>query len=149
MLNINSKDMRYVHRETITRIQQKESSLGKNYWAVLACLPNRLNLVFPNEEGLPLNNSNMRRRHFEPALTEAGIGHIRFHDLRHTYASLLIKQGENIKYIQSQLGHSSPMVTLNTYTHLFESVNQEAACRLENTVFEKNGSKTVAKPEGT
>ena len=60
-----------------------------------------------------MNNSNMRRRHFEPALKKAKIGHIRFHDLRHTYASLMIEQGENIKYIQAQLGHSTPTVTLN------------------------------------
>jgi integrase len=60
--------------------------------------------------------------------------------LRHTYASLLIEQGENIKYIQTQLGHSSPTVTLNIYAHLMNDVNQEAACRLENTVFEPNRS---------
>ena len=83
-------------------------------------------------------------RYFEPALEKTGIGKVRFHDLRHTYASLLIEQGENIKYIQSQLGHSSPTVTLNVYAHLMKSVNQEAACRLENTIFQTNGSKMVA-----
>ncbi len=67
---------------------------------------------------------------------------IRFHDLRHTYASLLIEQGENIKYIQSQFGHSSPTVTLNVYAHLMKPTNQEAVCRLENTVF---GSRLVTK----
>jgi len=56
-----------------------------------------------------------------------------------TYASLLIEQGENIKYIQSQLGHSTPTVTLNVYAHLMKPVNQEAACRLENMLFETNG----------
>jgi integrase len=68
-------------------------------------------------------------------LKAAKLPMIRFHDLRHTYASLLIEQGENIKYIQNQLGHSSPMVTLNVYTHLMKDSNQEAVCRLENTVF--------------
>jgi len=58
-----------------------------------------------------------------------------FHDLRHTYASLRFEQGENIKYIQSQLGHSSPTVTLNVYAHLMKPTNQEAAWRLENAVF--------------
>jgi integrase len=115
----------------------------------LACPKNDLDLIFPSDTCRPMDQSYMLRNYFFPWLKKAKIERIRFHDLRHTYASLLIKQGENIKYIQSQLGHSSPMVTLNTYTHLFESVNQEAACRLENTVFEKNGSKTVAKPEGT
>jgi integrase len=83
----------------------------------------------------------MVNRHFEPALKKAGIEKIRFHDLKHTYASLLIEQGENIKYIQTQLGHSSPTVTWNAYTHLMKSVNQEAPSRLENTIFKPNGSK--------
>ena len=65
-------------------------------------------------------------------------------DLRHTYASLLIEQGENIKYIQSQMGHANPSVTLNIYGHLMESVNQAAAQRLENTIFNSDGSKMVA-----
>jgi integrase len=60
---------------------------------------------------------------------------IRLHDLRHTCASLLIEQGENIKYIQSQLGHSRPTVTLNAYAHLMKSSNQEAANRLEKAIF--------------
>ncbi len=55
--------------------------------------------------------------------------------------------GENIKYIQSQLGHASPIVTLSVYAHLMKSVNQEAACRLENTIFKTNGSKMVAETE--
>ena len=111
----------------------------------IACPPSALDLVFPNEAGNPINHSNMLVRHFFPALKKAGIKRIRFHDLRHTYASLLIEQGENIKYIQSQLGHSSPMVTLNVYAHLMKPVNQESPARLEDSIFKTNGSKTVAK----
>ena len=85
----------------------------------------------------------MLSRHFYRALESAGVERIRFHDLRHTYASLLIEQGENIKYIQTQLGHSNPTMTLNVYAHLMKPVNQEAACRLENTIFEANGHKMV------
>jgi integrase len=72
-----------------------------------------LDLVFPNGAGGPINYSNMVRRHYHPALEAAGLPRIRFHDLRHTYASQMISHGENIKYIQSQLGHSSHTVTLN------------------------------------
>ena len=110
----------------------------------LACPKNELDLVFPNKQGKPMNNRNMVQRHFQPALRAEGLPIIRFHDLRHTYASLLIAQGENIKYIQSQLGHSSPTVTLNVYAHLMKPTNQEAVCRLENTVFGEDGSKMVA-----
>jgi len=104
-------------------------------WRV-ACRPNKLDLIFPNEAGQPLNHNNLVSRHFDPALKKAGIDKIRFHDLRHTYASLLIEQGENPKYIQTQLGHSSPTVTMNVYAHLMKPVNQESAIRLENTLFE-------------
>ena len=89
----------------------------------------------------------MVNRHFNPALKDAKIPRIRFHDLRHTYVSLLIEQGENIKYIQSQLGHSSPTVTLNVYAHLMKPVNQEAACRLERAVFEVTGDQMETKLE--
>lgn len=110
----------------------------------LACPPSELNLVFPNGAGGPINHNNMVNRHFEPALKKAGIKRIRFHDLRHTFASLLIDQGENIKYIQTQLGHSSPSVTLNVYAHLIKPHDQSVAKRLETTIFETSGSKTVA-----
>jgi integrase len=106
-------------------------------WKV-ACPPSELDLMFPNEAGKPINHSNMLWRHFFPALKKAGIKRIRFHDLRHTYASLLIEQGENIKYIQSQLGHSSPTVTLNVYAHLMKPTNQEAASKLENKILNRN-----------
>ena len=107
----------------------------------LACPPCKLDLIFPNESGNPIDHGNLLRRHFYPVLKKAQISKIRFHDLRHTYASLLIEQGENIKYIQSQLGHANPMVTLSVYAHLMKSVNQEAPARLENAIFEPNGSK--------
>lgn len=100
-------------------------------------------LVFPNEAGEPTNYSNMVQRYYRKALKDAGIPQIRFHDLRHTYASLLLSQGENVKYIQAQMGHSSPTVTLNVYAHLMKGENQEAACRLENTIFQATGHKMV------
>ena len=105
----------------------------------LACPIGDLDLVFPNEVGKPIDHHNMVYRVFLPTLTTAALPRIRFHDLRHTYASLLIEQGENPKYIQSQLGHSSPTVTMNVYAHLMKPTNPRSAQRLENTVFNTNG----------
>ncbi|MBU0972137.1 MAG: site-specific integrase [Proteobacteria bacterium] len=102
----------------------------------IACPPGKLDLVFPTEAGNPMNHNNMVNRYFLPGLKLAGIGKIRFHDLRHTYASLLIDQGENVKYVQTQLGHSNPTVTLNVYAHLMKKTNQVAACKLEKAIFE-------------
>jgi integrase len=57
----------------------------------LACIPSEFDLVFPNEVGGQINHNNMCYCHFEPAFEKAGIGKVGFHDLRHTYASLLIE----------------------------------------------------------
>jgi len=92
-------------------------------------------LIFPNEIGLPLNPENLIKREFHSALDRAGLRRIRFHDLRHSYASILISQGENIKFIQSQLGHSSAKTTLDRYGHLMPNLENDAARRLDKTVF--------------
>ena len=134
---------------TKTRTSNRKIDLGPTVitelkkWK-LACPKNKLDLIFPNEAGNPMNSSNMVNRHFKPALKESNLPQIRFHDLRHTYASLLIEQGENLKYIQNQLGHSSPTVTLNVYAHLMNPTNQASACRLENAVFGEDGCIMVA-----
>ncbi|MBN2062555.1 MAG: site-specific integrase [Deltaproteobacteria bacterium] len=113
----------------------------------LACKPNELDLVFPNEEGKPIDKNNLIRRHYEPALRRAGLRRIRFHDLRHTFASLLIAQGEHPKYIQNQMGHSSINVTMDVYGHLMNTVNQESAKRLDTVIFKESGSNLVADSE--
>ena len=111
----------------------------------LKCLITDLDLVFPNEAGQPINHNNMINRFFNKGLEDAELETIRFHDLRHTYASLLIEQGENIKYIQTQLGHSSPTVTLNVYAHLMKDTNQGAARGLEKAVFGASGDQMETK----
>lgn len=113
----------------------------------LACVKNDLDLVFTNEVGKPLSALNMLNRKFIPTLEKAGLKKIRFHDLRHTYASIQIDLEANPKYIQSQMGHSSIRITLDTYGHLMKDVNQEAAAKLGNAIFEKDGSKMVAEKE--
>jgi integrase len=64
-------------------------------------------LIFATYKGTPLDHKNVVHRAFEPTLQEAGLRRIRFHDLRHTCASLLIDQGESPKYIQRQMRHTS------------------------------------------
>ncbi len=100
-------------------------------------------LIFASKAGTPIKKENLVRRYYEPALKAAECPRIRFHDLRHTYASLLIQQGENIKYISNQMGHSNPTTTLNIYAHLIKQDNQEAVCKLENTIFQTTGHNLV------
>lgn len=75
-------------------------------------------LIFPNAEGRPIEGGNLIRREFWPAVRVAKIDRVRFHDLRHTFASLLIAQGEHQKLISDQPGHASVQITLDRYGHL-------------------------------
>lgn len=93
--------------------------------------PGSEGFVFSAPEGGPLRRRNFRRRVWLPTV-EASVGQpLRFHDLRHTHAAILISQGEHPKVIQLRLGHSSIQVTLDTYGHLFEGIDEAAAKRLD------------------
>jgi len=106
-------------------------------------------LVFPSPSGGPLHRSTLYKQGYLPAIRKSGVPRIRFHDLRHTYASLLIDQGEHPKYIQGQMGHSSITVTMDVYGHLMDKVNVASANKLAKTVLgefiEESSSKSVAK----
>jgi integrase len=89
-------------------------------------------LVFTAERGGPLRNANFRQRVWYPALHEAGLPRsIRIHDLRHTCASLLIRQGVHPKAIQHHLGHSSINITMDRYGHLLPDQFDDLASRLD------------------
>jgi integrase len=93
-------------------------------------------LIFATAVGGLLHDINVVQRVFKPALEDAGLPTtMRFHDLRHTCASLLIHQGENPKYIQKQMRHASIDMTFDRYGHLFPDTNKEAAQRLDDTLF--------------
>jgi integrase len=83
--------------------------------------------VFCDTEGKWLRKSNFANRSFKPILRRAGLTKIRFHDLRHTAASLLLLAGENAKVISERLGHASSEITLNTYSHVLPTMQQGAA----------------------
>ena len=90
--------------------------------------------VFCNEVGGLLEPDNLRRRVFASLLKAAGLRRIRFHDLRHTFASLLLQHGESPVYVKEQMGHSSIQVTVDLYGHLIPGGNKQAVDRLDNHV---------------
>jgi integrase len=73
---------------------------------------------------------NVKNRYFLKTLEKAKLRRIRFHDLRHTFASLLIQNGESLAYIKDQLGHSSIKMTVDVYGHLVPGANRAAVNRL-------------------
>ena len=91
-------------------------------------------LVFTAPDGGPLRHSRFMAKVFRPAVTRAGLDRrLRFHDLRHTCAALLIAQGAHPRAIMERLGHSSITVTMDTYGHLLPSVDEALTAGLEAT----------------
>jgi integrase len=89
-------------------------------------------LVFPAPLGGPMRWSKWIRRYFKPAALTAGLPErLRLYDLRHTCASLLIREGATVKAVQAQLGHATASITLDTYGHLFPDELDQLAGRLE------------------
>ncbi len=88
-------------------------------------------LLFTSSEGLPLRRTNWRRREWLPAVRGTVGEPMRFHDLRHTHAAMLIAQGVHSKVIQSRLGHAKITTTLDTYGHLWDGLDEAAADSLE------------------
>jgi integrase len=87
-------------------------------------------LVFANEEGNPLSLRNLQRRHFKPILERAGLS-VTTYGLRHSCATLLMAAGENPKVVAERLGHSSVTLTLDVYSHVSPTMQQEATNKLE------------------
>jgi integrase len=84
-------------------------------------------LVFPSGVGTPLSGGNLNRT-FKATLQRAGLPKsTRFHDLRHTCATLLLKQGVNPKFVQELLGHADISLTLNVYSHVLPDMGDAAA----------------------
>ncbi len=79
----------------------------------LRCPKGDHDLVFPHDKGGPLNHGILLRSGFHPALRRAKLRHIRFHDLRHTFASLLIHANVHPKRIQTLMGHSTIRITMD------------------------------------
>lgn len=91
--------------------------------------------VFVAPEGGPLRRDLLHKRIFRPAVSAAGLpDRLRMHDLRHTCASLLIQLGAHPKVIQEWLGHQSITVTMDVYGHLFPSLSQALAERLDDVL---------------
>ncbi len=91
-------------------------------------------LVFASEVGTIMNPANLRKRSFASLLVRAKLPRIRFHDLRHTCATLLFGRGVHPKYVQELLGHSNIAITLDTYSHVIPGMGDHAARAMEDAL---------------
>ena len=93
-------------------------------------------LIFPNSRGNPRSHNEAYRK-YQTILKDASLPPARFHDLRHTCASLMIKNGESPKTIQLQMRHTSIKMTFDIYGHLFPEDKDDAVARLDDLIWKK------------
>ena len=91
-------------------------------------------LIFASETGEPLDRRVVTKLKFKPLLKRAGLPEIRFHDLRHTCATLLLTRNVNPKIVSEMLGHASIAITLDTYSHVLPNMRDRAADAMEEAL---------------
>lgn len=87
-------------------------------------------LVAANELGRPIHPRSLTG-HFNRTIKKANVPRIRFHDQRHTHATILLKLGEHIKIVSERLGHSNSAMTMNVYSHVTKDMQEQAAKKFE------------------
>lgn len=97
-------------------------------------------IVFCNSAGGYIKRGEFIEHWFKKAMQHIGHPEYTFHCLRHTYATYLLSNNIPVKYVQEQLGHTSAQTTLNVYTHVLKSTNQQAINLLEKLKCEQNVS---------
>ncbi|MBN1370440.1 MAG: tyrosine-type recombinase/integrase [Anaerolineaceae bacterium] len=102
-------------------------------------------LVFPSTLGTPLDSRNLFRI-FKEILQQTSLPNIRFHDLRHTAATLLLQQNVHPKVVQERLGHSDISLTLNTYSHVVPGMQEEAADKMDELLTMTDVSDALGNP---
>lgn len=91
---------------------------------------NEFALVFTNEVGRPLSRRTLYK-HFKKIAIEIGLPDLRFHDLRHSYAVASIRGGDDVKTVQTNLGHATAAFTLDVYGHATDQMKRDSAARMD------------------
>jgi integrase len=111
------------HRER----QEAEGAAAGGKW-------NDWGLVFCTRRGTPIRRDNLHDKHWKPLLKKCGLPDVRFHDLRHTCATLLLTKGVHPKIVSEMLGHSSIAITLDTYSHVIPGLGDVATKAMEDVL---------------
>jgi integrase len=97
----------------------------------LAGLWNENGLVFTTAIGTPIDGGNLVKRSFKPLIGRTRLPQIRFHDLRHTFATLLLSRGTHPKVVQEMLGHADISQTMDTHSHVLPDMQKGAVSEIE------------------
>ncbi|WML26248.1 site-specific integrase [Neobacillus sp. OS1-33] len=116
-----SKELKKIYKVQL----EDKLLLGKEY--------HDLDLVFAQKNGKPIQPTEMARN-YRKLVESSGLPYIRFHDLRHTHATLMLQQGVHPKVVSERLGHSSIGITMDTYTHVLPNMQKEAAQQFDQLI---------------
>ena len=111
------------HREA----QNEERARAGSLWE-------ETSLVFTSSIGTPVDVGNLTYRSFRPLLKSADLPRIRFHDLRHTCATLLLSKGTHPKIVQEMLGHANISMTMDTYSHVLPDMQEKAVSAMDDAL---------------
>ena len=95
--------------------------------------------MFATRVGTPIRRVKLHRESWKPLLRRAGLRDVRFHDLRHTCATLLLTKGVHPKVVSEMLGHSSIAITLDVYSHVIPGLGDAAATAMEDALGDDPG----------
>lgn len=120
------------HKRRQAEQRLKAGSLWQNF-----------DLVFSSETGTPHSIPNLTYRYFRPILEKAGLPQIRLYDLRHSHATLLLLADENPKIVAERLGHSTIVLTLDTYSHVLPTMQQQTTAKLNKLLYESDENERI------
>lgn len=121
----------HVPPAVIKRLREHRSRQLERSMKVKRFYRDDLDLVFGDRLGLPLRYQGINERYMRPICERAGLGRASLYTLRHTFATLLLEDGENVKVVSEMLGHASVMITMDRYCHVLPSMSEGASRRLE------------------
>ena len=113
----------------------KKQRIKQTEWKLLygAAYDNDLNLVFTNRLGKHLRGATVYK-HFKSIVTLMGLPEVRFHDLRHTYATLALQNGVDVKTVSNNLGHATVAFTMDKYVHISMVMQESCAAKMESFI---------------
>ena len=130
--NGKTRTVRPAH-DVFDALQKERTKQRENRLKYGSSFSNEDNLVFTNEIGEHLSCVTVYN-HIKRILASIGLEHVRFHDLRHTYATISLQNGDNIKTVSKNLGHATVAFTLDVYGHVTEEMEKESASNMHKYI---------------
>jgi len=130
----NKQSRDFIAPPSVIRVLKKQK-LKQTEWKLMygAAYHNDLNLVFTNPLGKHLTDVTVYN-HFKAIVTQMGLPEIRFHDLRHTYATLALQNGVDVKTVSHNLGHATVAFTMDKYVHVSMTMQQDSVSKMESFI---------------